>query len=67
MLYRIKITKCFDIVIKLDNDKEAIMYAWELYKQFCKGGRSLYVHILERRDDYLVDKGLIYSSRSIEK
>ena len=54
MLYRIKIPRCLDIVVELENTSEAIRYAKELNSVICKSNK-IYIHILEKRNKDIIE------------
>ena len=54
MLYRIKIPRCLDVVVELENTSEAIRYAKELNSIICKSDK-IYIHILEKRNENIVE------------
>ncbi|WFO75280.1 hypothetical protein J4526_09500 [Desulfurococcaceae archaeon MEX13E-LK6-19] len=59
-IYRIKITKCLDIVLHALNEEEAIMLANEFFNKICEGKGKIYVHELGKSARELYDKKLIY-------
>ena len=54
MLYRIKIPRCLDVVVELENITEAIRYAKELNSIICKSNK-IYIHILEKRNKDIIE------------
>jgi len=54
LLYRIKIPRCLDIVVELENTSEAIRYAKELNSVICKSNK-IYIHILEKRNEDIIE------------
>ncbi|MET1160831.1 MAG: hypothetical protein ABWW65_07715 [Thermoprotei archaeon] len=59
MLFRIKVVKCLDIVVE-GNDLGSIVREYRELIGMCNESSQIYVHVLERKDNELVDKGLMY-------
>lgn len=55
MLYRIKIPRCLDIIVELNNIIEAERYSRKLNSMICKSDK-IYIHALRRTDNELVEK-----------
>lgn len=54
MLYHIKIPRCLDIIIELENTSKAIEYAKELNDYICKSSK-IYIHSLKKEDEKIVE------------
>ena len=54
MLYRIKVPRCLDVIVELENTSEAIRYAKELNSVICKSNK-IYIHILEKRNEDIIE------------
>ncbi len=64
MLYRIKIPYCIDAIVEYERLYEVILYARFLARSICIRRLSskikIYIHLLKRENNKLIDLGRIY-------
>lgn len=65
MLFRVKITKCIDIVIE-SNELNEVMDLVDKFSKTCRNAEKIFIHRLDRENNELIDRGIVYSKESME-
>ncbi len=60
MFFRIKVVKCADIIVDVDNIQE-LDKIFRSLRSICDEKSRTYVHILARRERKYVDQGVVFS------
>lgn len=60
MLFRLKITKCVDIIIESSSLDNVLKLLNNLVEN-CSSAERIFVHVVERKDNELINKGIVYS------
>ncbi|MEM0380345.1 MAG: hypothetical protein QXX35_05355 [Desulfurococcaceae archaeon] len=59
MLFRVKITKCVDIVVEASDLNEVMDFADNLLRE-CTNAEKVFIHSIDKGFNELIDKGVVY-------